>query len=75
LLDCYGDLYVWGAGEVGQLGTSNRINECKPQLIRKQQFLRQGEEIKEIALGYFHTLILTNHGRVLHTGQQTPSSI
>lgn len=63
LLDSRGDLNMWGAGEVGQLGTSNRLDEPVPLLIKKQ--LNQGENVKEIALGYFHTLLLTDQGRVL----------
>ncbi len=57
---------MWGAGEVGQLGTGSRINECTPQITRKG-FL-ENEQVKQIALGYFHTLILTSTGRVLETG-------
>jgi len=26
---------MWGAGELGQLGSSNRFNEHKPFLVRK----------------------------------------
>ncbi|CDW77324.1 regulator of chromosome condensation [Stylonychia lemnae] len=66
LLDSQGDLYMWGAGELGQLGSTNRFNENKPFLLRK--VTQQGEKIKEIALGYYHTLILTDLSRVLQTG-------
>eukprot|EP00347_Sterkiella_histriomuscorum_P016535 403352819 len=66
LLDIHGDLYMWGAGEIGQLGTSSRINENKPTQIRK--ITQEGEKIQDISLGNYHTLILTDMGRVLQTG-------
>lgn len=64
---------MWGAGEVGQLGTFNRLDECKPTLIRKMTY--EGESIKEMALGYFHSLILTDKGRVYQTGQANSKNI
>mmetsp|Transcript_30363 Transcript_30363/g.29718 ORF Transcript_30363/g.29718 Transcript_30363/m.29718 type:complete len:133 (+) Transcript_30363:486-884(+) len=72
LINSKGQLYLWGAGEVGQLGIGNRTNESSPILVK--DFLEPNESVDMIACGYFHTVVLTTRGRVLHTGQSKEDS-
>lgn len=68
LLNAKGQLYLWGAGEVGQLGNGARMNENKPSIIRGV-FEAQNEKIEMIACGFFHTIVMTTTGRVFQSGQ------
>jgi len=60
---------MWGAGEVGQLGSGYRSNECYPVMITKGF---ANTDFKAVACGNFHTLALTKHGRVIIAGIAYP---
>lgn len=57
-----GALFMWGAGDSGQLGTSKKENELLPVKLEGV------ERVQGIALGAVHSLILSETGRVLATG-------
>ena len=50
----FGDAYVCGSGDSGQLGTGKRDPELKPTKL-----LMITDKVLQIACGIFHTLILT----------------
>ena len=56
----YGNLYVCGAGDAGQLGTGKRDRELTPV-----QLSLITDRVSQVACGIFHTLILT--GEILET--------
>lgn len=58
------ELFTWGAGEAGQLGTGHRERELYPVSVRT-------EALKQVACGVFHTLLLTESGAVLAMGGNT----
>mmetsp|Transcript_32287 Transcript_32287/g.55841 ORF Transcript_32287/g.55841 Transcript_32287/m.55841 type:complete len:1231 (-) Transcript_32287:173-3865(-) len=58
------ELFTWGAGEAGQLGTGHRERELYPVAIRT-------EALKQVASGVFHTLLLTEGGVVFAMGGNT----
>jgi alpha-tubulin suppressor-like RCC1 family protein len=58
------ELFTWGAGEAGQLGTGHRERELFPVSVRT-------EALKQVACGVFHTLLLTEGGSVFAMGGNT----
>lgn len=55
-------LLTCGAGDDGQLGTGRRDRELTPVQVHLAELIRQA------ACGVYHTLLLTDSGRVLSTG-------
>lgn len=80
LVDDKWDVYTFGLGDVGQLGHSNRTSSSQPRLIELlQQIISTSDnipsrtvssktEVKDIACGKDHTLLLTATGRVYSWG-------
>ena len=62
MLDSDGELWMSGLGYAGQLGTGGREDMLTPTLVPKEQF--GGARVKMAACGAFHTLVLTEVGRV-----------
>ncbi|CAG0896609.1 unnamed protein product, partial [Darwinula stevensoni] len=58
-----GNLYAWGWGVHGQLGTGDIEDQNVPVLIKKESF-PQGTLLKRIYGGYAHSLALGADGRV-----------
>jgi X-linked retinitis pigmentosa GTPase regulator len=58
-----GTLYTCGSGDAGQLGTGKRDSKFVPE-----QVTLISERVTDVACGIFHTLILTENGRVYATG-------
>jgi len=66
-----GVLWTWGWGGsfwqgYGALGHGRQDNLALPTMV--EQFVRQGEEISQVACGDRHTIVLTSDGRVYSTG-------
>ncbi|CAG9317861.1 unnamed protein product [Blepharisma stoltei] len=55
-------LFMWGAGEAGQLGTGRREKELLPILIQTN------EEPKQVSCGIFHTMFLCKSGSIFSMG-------
>lgn len=55
-------LYMWGAGDSGQLGTGKRDNEVLPVCIQLV------DTPKQVACGLYHSLVVTISGFVLSMG-------
>lgn len=65
LLSSEGDLYTFGRNSLGQLGTGDTLNQRTPQKI-DLSFI--GEEIRELAAGNNHSMLLTTGGTVYASG-------
>ena len=71
-----GDIYLWGRGDVGQLGTKVKNNDTIVIFNRSQGFailvptvvLEFKNQVKGFALGEAHTLILDIKGKVWSSG-------
>lgn len=59
----FGNLFVFGDNDSGQLGTGTRDPQLQPV-----QLTLISETVADVACGIFHTLILTEKGRVYSTG-------
>ena len=62
LLDSDGELWMCGLGDHGQLGTGGRERMLTPTRVPKWQL--GGARVKMVACGYYHTLVLTEAGRL-----------
>ncbi|XP_060103050.1 probable E3 ubiquitin-protein ligase HERC6 [Heteronotia binoei] len=60
-----GRVFSWGAGTSGQLGTG----ELKDRLIPKKIELLSTCRIIQVACGHYHSIALSNDGRVFSWGQ------
>ena len=58
------ELYLWGIGLHGRLGTGSTENILKPSLIEDLKDLK----IEEIALGSSHTLCILRNGKAMCWG-------
>ncbi|KNC50223.1 UVB-resistance protein UVR8 [Thecamonas trahens ATCC 50062] len=67
-LDAAGNVFAWGRGSSGQLGTGGTGSECSPVAVSFVDVLDAGERIVDIAAGSDFTLFLTSAGGVLATG-------
>ncbi|XP_066487809.1 probable E3 ubiquitin-protein ligase HERC6 [Tiliqua scincoides] len=68
-----GDLFSWGGGTFGQLGTGELQERLIPKKIefdRKTDTLSQ-VKIIQTACGHYHSIALTRDGRVYSWGQNT----
>ena len=61
-----GDLYMWGNGSFGRLGTGFLVDELKPALV--QDFV--GQAVETVSCGYTHTLVVLATGKLYSFGQQ-----
>lgn len=64
LVDSTRDVYAWGSGNKGKLGTGDQINRYEPTLI----IGLKRRNIKEIRSGAFFTLALSDKGNVYSWG-------
>lgn len=67
-----GALWTWGWGGsfwygAGALGLGTRDTAKRPQLVQK--FVEHGEEIRQVACGSQHTVVLTSDGALYATGK------
>lgn len=53
-----GQLYSWGMGSTGQLGTGEEDDEEEPTLVKGKQLIREEKQIIRVAGGGQHTLAL-----------------
>ena len=58
-----GDLFFFGSGESGQLGTGKRTSEYYPVRVKIP-----GEKAERISCGIAHTLVLTTQGKIYACG-------
>lgn len=63
-----GEIYAWGDNIFGQLGDGTTTNQLTPVLITSQFSLSVGESIIQIQGGVWHSVALTNLGRVFTWG-------
>jgi hypothetical protein len=62
-----GELYAWGSNGCGQLGLSDTSPRTSPALVTLGNTLKD-EQAVQIACGFYHSVLLTNHGRVFTSG-------
>ena len=60
-------LYAWGDNDDGQLGDGTRTSRNEPVAIALPSGIR-ADALRAIACGWYHSLALTNDGRVLAWG-------
>jgi len=70
VIDIKGNVYMFGSGSEGQLGTGKRQVERLPVLIKDLPYA-----VKAVACGTSHTLILTSTGKVLATGDNAQGQL
>ena len=61
----FGDVYSWGRGREGQLGTGERKNSAVPTQVKTIEH----EKISKAASGSYHNLVLTDSGRCYQFGK------
>ncbi|MFA7561662.1 MAG: InlB B-repeat-containing protein [Candidatus Izemoplasmatales bacterium] len=61
-------ILTWGYNGFGQLGNGNINNSSLPIDITENLSLSQGEDIKQVALSFVNTMVLTSTGRVFAWG-------
>ncbi|CAE8693212.1 unnamed protein product, partial [Polarella glacialis] len=67
-----GVLWTWGYGGsfwygAGALGLSKRQEVVRPEMV--QTFVQRGVEVKQVACGGMHTIVLDTQGRLFTTGE------
>jgi len=63
-----GEIWMWGGGELGQLGLGNRQNAMLP---RRVEWLIEHEiRVRSLSLGCAHTMIVSEHDEVYAWGEQ-----
>lgn len=65
-LSAKGQVYAWGAGSAGRLGTGSDQDQLIPTPI--EYFMRKNITIVDIAVGGGHTLALSSDGRLFAWG-------
>lgn len=68
VLTSFGRLFMWGSNQSGQLGIVATNNQLIPLEITHRFTLSTGEKIAYIALGSWHTAVLTSSGRLFMFG-------
>jgi alpha-tubulin suppressor-like RCC1 family protein len=63
-----GRIFTWGYNAYGQLGNSTTVSSKKPIEISSQFDMNEGEIIKELSLGRYHSSAITSNGRVFVWG-------
>jgi len=61
----FGDVYSWGRGKEGQLGHPQKSMSSPPDVIKSLLH----ERVTKVACGNFHSLAITDQGRVYQWGQ------
>ncbi|EFA83284.1 regulator of chromosome condensation domain-containing protein [Heterostelium album PN500] len=61
----FGDVYSWGRGKEGELGHPQKAMTAPPALIKALEH----ERIVKVACGNYHSLALTDTGKVYQWGQ------
>ncbi len=62
-----GGLYAWGWNNTGQLGDGTTTNRLAPVAVKMEGVLA-GKSVKEIAVGQYHNLVLTEDSQVFGWG-------
>eukprot|EP00392_Amoebophrya_sp_AT5.2_P000148 g148.t1 len=62
-----GSVWTWGAGSFGRLGHGDTLDGPVPMTVRNFD-----ESAKQVALGAFHTVVLTSKGRLWSWGTGAP---
>jgi uncharacterized repeat protein (TIGR02543 family) len=63
-----GRLFIWGLNSAGMLGIGTDEHLYIPTELNSYYNLLEGETIKDVSLGYFHTLVVTSLNRVFACG-------
>jgi len=63
-----GRLFIWGMNSAGMLGIGTDEHLFIPTELNSYYNLSEGETIKDVSLGYFHTLVVTSLNRVFACG-------
>jgi alpha-tubulin suppressor-like RCC1 family protein len=64
-LDYRGQLFAWGANDVGQLGDGSNANNSTPKLVQGDL---SGREVVAVACGASHSMALTKAGEIFVWG-------
>lgn len=65
-----GSIYSWGSGESGCLGHGQEIKKCeRPRLIRSSNNNIRLNNVVQIAVGGFHSMLLTDEGVIYSWGE------
>merc|ERR1719247_2261632 len=64
LIDTSGEVYTWGIGSFGRLGTG----ETKDALVPQRVNALEGNRCTMMAMGTFHTLVCTHRGKLFAWG-------
>ena len=67
VLNSNNDVYMWGRGDQGQLGTGG-TSSLLPLLTTHQYALAVGELIVDLGIGEGHTIVLTSLGNMFSNG-------
>ena len=70
-----GELYTWGEGTSGQLGTGEKRSSLEPVLVEELGRNGEDEHVVNVACGTFHTLALTHAGTVYSFGKGEGGSL
>lgn len=69
-----GNLYAWGLNQFGQCGTDKQLQDggliYTPKKVLLPADVQDASEIKNIAAGEHHSLILLNNGKILSFGRR-----
>eukprot|EP00884_Botryococcus_braunii_P004691 jgi/Botrbrau1/14222/Bobra.0254s0011.1 len=66
-LSANGEVYIWGRGEYGRLGLSDRSGSSKLRANKVKAL--EGHSVVQISCGGTHTLALTQEGRIFAWGR------
>ena len=64
-----GELYVWGAGDDGQLGTGDLQHRLSPTQVRLGTPSGAPPAVRQVACGMSHTVAVTDEGAMWYWGQ------
>ena len=68
-LDDSNHIWSWGSGWFGKLGLGNTVDRITPTMVPSNSFYPHlKEQIKEIACGEYHTLLMTAQGSLYSAG-------
>jgi alpha-tubulin suppressor-like RCC1 family protein len=66
-IEAGGRLYLWGGGEVGQLGSGHAVNATVPTLV--QFFVDHDIVIQQLSLGCAHTVAVSEEQQLYAWGE------
>ena len=61
-----GGVFIWGQNYSGQLGLGDMVKRCLPVKLESSRFA--GEPVKMVSCGGYHTLVLTEPGKLFAFG-------